>query len=143
MGSETGSACRGAVPGSNGVSASARWPRYHASPRAADAGRSGRWRRDGRSVPMTLEGWLDAAAAPNDPYAFAGDRVAEQRRLIEQSRLFAPFTEECLREAGLGSGMHVVDLGSGAGDTAILAARLVGPNGSARRLARPPPQARP
>jgi ubiquinone/menaquinone biosynthesis C-methylase UbiE len=90
---------------------------------------------------MTLEGRLDAAAALDDPYAWAGDRSAEERRLIEQSRLFEPFTEECLREAGLGPGMHVVDLGSGAGDTAILAARLVGPTGSVLGIERSSEQA--
>jgi ubiquinone/menaquinone biosynthesis C-methylase UbiE len=90
---------------------------------------------------MTLEGQLDASAAPDDPYAFAGDRLAEERRLIEQSRLFEPFTEECLREAGLGPGMHVVDLGSGAGDMAILAARLVGPTGSVLGIERSSEQA--
>jgi ubiquinone/menaquinone biosynthesis C-methylase UbiE len=90
---------------------------------------------------MTLESQLGAAAAPDDPYAWAGDRVAEERRLIEQSRLFEPFTEECLREAGLGLGMHVVDLGSGAGDMAILAARLVGPTGSVLGIERSSEQA--
>jgi SAM-dependent methyltransferase len=65
-----------------------------------------------------------------DPYAFAGNRAEEERRLIAQSRVLDPITEELLRQAGLGPGMHVLDLGSGAGDSAILAARLVGPTGS-------------
>ncbi|MDQ3901718.1 MAG: class I SAM-dependent methyltransferase, partial [Actinomycetota bacterium] len=39
-------------------------------------------------------------------------------------------TERVFREAGLGSGMRVLDLGSGAGDVAMLVARLVGAQGS-------------
>ena len=56
-------------------------------------------------------------------YAFA-DRAQEQRRLAAQAELLDPLTERVLREAGLGIGMRVLDLGSGAGDVAILAARL-------------------
>jgi ubiquinone/menaquinone biosynthesis C-methylase UbiE len=85
---------------------------------------------------------MSAAAIPgSDPYAFATDREEEERRLVAQSRLFEPMTEELLRQAGLGPGMHVVDLGSGAGDTAILAARLVGPAGSVFGVERSPEQA--
>lgn len=58
------------------------------------------------------------------------DRAEEERRLIAQSRLFDPLTERLFREAGLAEGMRVLDLGSGVGDTAMLAARLVGPQGS-------------
>jgi ubiquinone/menaquinone biosynthesis C-methylase UbiE len=72
----------------------------------------------------------DTVAKAVDPYSWAADRAEEERRLIAQSRLFEPMTEELLRQAGLAAGMHVVDLGSGAGDCAILAARLVGPAGS-------------
>lgn len=76
-----------------------------------------------------------------DPYAFAVDRAAEERRLVVQSRLLEPVTEELLLRAGLGPGMHVVDLGSGAGDTTMLAARLVGPTGSVIGVERSPEQA--
>jgi SAM-dependent methyltransferase len=71
-------------------------------------------------------------------YAFDSDRTEEERRLIAQSRLFDPLTEPLLRGAGLGQGMHVIDLGSGAGDTAMLASRLVGPSGSVLGLERSP-----
>ncbi len=54
----------------------------------------------------------------------------EERRLVAQARLFDPLTERLFREAGVTSGMRVLDLGSGVGDTAMLAARLVGPDGS-------------
>lgn len=66
---------------------------------------------------------------PN-PYSWAGDRAEENRRLLAQSRLLEPITRQLLRQAGLGAGMNVLDLGSGAGDSAILAAHLVGPTGS-------------
>jgi cyclopropane fatty-acyl-phospholipid synthase-like methyltransferase len=58
-------------------------------------------------------------------YAFA-DRAHEQRRLATQAELFDPLTERLFRAAGLETGMRVLDLGSGAGDVAILAARFVG-----------------
>jgi SAM-dependent methyltransferase len=38
-------------------------------------------------------------------------------------------TERLFREAGIGQGQRVLDLGSGLGDVAVLAARLVGPSG--------------
>jgi SAM-dependent methyltransferase len=62
-------------------------------------------------------------------YPFA-DRVAEDERLVAQGRLFDPLTRRVLREAGLTRGMRVLDLGSGAGNVARLAAELVGPEGA-------------
>lgn len=81
---------------------------------------------------------MDTATAPNesDSYPFDRDRTDEERRLITQARLIDPLTEPLLREAGIGPGMHVVDLGAGAGDTALLASRLVGPSGSVLGLDR-------
>jgi hypothetical protein len=61
-------------------------------------------------------------------YAFA-DRAHEQRRLASQAEEFEPLTERLFRAAGLVPGMRVLDLGSGAGDVAILAARLVAREG--------------
>jgi 2-polyprenyl-3-methyl-5-hydroxy-6-metoxy-1,4-benzoquinol methylase len=63
------------------------------------------------------------------PYVL-GHSEAELRRLAMQSAFWGELTEEVLRRAGIGAGMHVLDIGSGAGDVAILAARLVGPSGS-------------
>ncbi|SRR5260370_27222196 len=54
---------------------------------------------------------------------------AEQDRLIRQAALLDPVTERLFREAGLGPGYRVLDLGSGMGDVAMLVARLVGPLG--------------
>ena len=52
------------------------------------------------------------------------------RRLRLQARLYDPLTRRLLREAGIGPGQRVLDLGTGAGDVALLAAELVGPAGS-------------
>ncbi len=54
----------------------------------------------------------------------------ERRRLIAQGELVAPLTERLFRKAGLAPGMRVLDIGSGSGDVALLAARLVGPGGT-------------
>jgi len=54
---------------------------------------------------------------------------SEQERLIRQAAKLAPITERFFREAGIGSGQRVLDLGSGMGDVAMLVARLVGPSG--------------
>ena len=70
-------------------------------------------------------------------YAFA-DRAHEQRRLASQAELFDPLTERVFRAAGLGNGMRVLDLGSGAGDVAMLAARLVGRDGEVVGVERDP-----
>ena len=48
------------------------------------------------------------------------------RRLVLQAELLKPITERLLREAGIKPGMRILDLGSGAGDVAMLAATLVG-----------------
>jgi SAM-dependent methyltransferase len=50
--------------------------------------------------------------------------------LIEQAGLFRPFTEQLFVEAGIRPGMRVLDVGSGVGDVALLAADLVGPEGA-------------
>jgi SAM-dependent methyltransferase len=70
-------------------------------------------------------------------YAFR-DREREQRRLRNQAELFEPLTERAFRAAGLGAGMRVLDLGSGAGDVAMLAARLAGPDGEVVGVERDP-----
>ena len=54
---------------------------------------------------------------------------AEHERLIRQAVRIAPVTERLFREADIGPGQRVLDLGSGVGDVAMLAARLVGPSG--------------
>jgi len=54
---------------------------------------------------------------------------AEQARLIRQATLNAPHTERLFREAGIGPGHRVLDLGSGMGDVSMLVAGLVGASG--------------
>ena len=53
----------------------------------------------------------------------------EQLRLIRQAKILAPATEHFLRDAGIDSGMRVLDIGCGAGDVTMLVAQLVGPQG--------------
>jgi protein-L-isoaspartate O-methyltransferase len=53
----------------------------------------------------------------------------EQDRLIRQATLLSPITERLFREAGIGGGCRVLDIGSGIGDVAMIAARLVGASG--------------
>src|SRR5215469_3663682 len=64
-----------------------------------------------------------------DDYAFGRGR-GEYERLIEQAEIFRPLTERMLRRAGIRAGMHVLDIGCGAGDVSFLASALVGPEGS-------------
>jgi SAM-dependent methyltransferase len=66
------------------------------------------------------------------------DRAAEDERLVAQAALFDPLTRRVLREAGLASGMRVLDLGSGSGNVARLAAELVGPDGQVVGIERDP-----
>jgi ubiquinone/menaquinone biosynthesis C-methylase UbiE len=58
-----------------------------------------------------------------------GRSDAETKRLILQHQIFGPLTRRFFQAAGIGAGMKVLDLGSGAGDVALLAADLVGPTG--------------
>ena len=67
---------------------------------------------------------------PADSYAL-GRSDAEKRRLILQHQLYGPFTRQFLTAAGITAGMKVLDVGSGAGDVALLLADLVGPQGQA------------
>ena len=68
------------------------------------------------------------SAGPASDYAL-GYTNAEHDRLIRQAERIAPTTERLFHEAGIGPGQRVLDLGSGMGDVAMLAARLVGPPG--------------
>ena len=63
-----------------------------------------------------------------DNYAL-GRSEAETGRLMLQHQIYSPITRQFLVTAGVTRGMTVLDLGSGAGDVALLLADLVGPNG--------------
>jgi SAM-dependent methyltransferase len=67
-----------------------------------------------------------------------GSGEAEYRRLIRQGELINPFTLRLLADAGITRGMRVLDVGTGAGDVALMAAELVGPNGSVVGVDRDP-----
>jgi SAM-dependent methyltransferase len=58
-----------------------------------------------------------------------GSDAAELERLDLQGRVLAPATRAILAMAGVRPGMRVLDLGSGAGDVAFVAAGLAGPAG--------------
>lgn len=58
-----------------------------------------------------------------------GHSDAELRRLETQARVKDPITRRFFVEAGVGPGMRVLDVGSGAGDVALLLAELVGESG--------------
>jgi 2-polyprenyl-3-methyl-5-hydroxy-6-metoxy-1,4-benzoquinol methylase len=58
-----------------------------------------------------------------------GHTATEQLRLIRQARFLAPATGHFLRDAGIVSGMRVLDIGCGMGDVTMLVAQLVGPGG--------------
>lgn len=62
------------------------------------------------------------------PYLL-GHSDEESVRLIAQARLLAPITKRFFLEAGISPGMRVLDVGSGMGDVAFLASKLVGPQG--------------
>ena len=58
-----------------------------------------------------------------------GHSEHELARLSRQGKAFLPFTRQLFDEAGLGNGMRVLDVGSGAGDVSFLVTELVGPAG--------------
>jgi SAM-dependent methyltransferase len=68
-------------------------------------------------------------SAVHEQYAL-GRSEQEYARLARQAKILEPMTRRLFAEAGIGQGMRVVDLGSGAGDICILLAEMVGPDGS-------------
>jgi len=58
-----------------------------------------------------------------------GHGSRELERLDEQAQIVAPITLRLFHEASIVQGMRVLDVGSGAGHVAHLAAELVGPTG--------------
>ena len=71
---------------------------------------------------------METAASQQSVYAL-GHSEHELKRLSDQAGAFAPFTRQLLEQAGIAPGMRVLDVGSGAGDSAFLAADLVGQGG--------------
>ena len=69
-----------------------------------------------------------ALPSESNDYALGSDEV-EQERLIRQAAWLAPHTERFFRRAGIAVGQHVLDLGSGVGDVALIAGHVVGAAG--------------
>ena len=67
--------------------------------------------------------------ANGDPRYTMGRDREETDRLIQQSRLYDGLTRQLFNDAGIRSGMKVLDIGSGAGDVSLILAELVGPEG--------------
>jgi hypothetical protein len=65
----------------------------------------------------------------DNPVYTLGHSDEELERLRVQSRFVEPITRQFFQEAGINTGMRVLDVGSGAGDVAFLAADLVGETG--------------
>lgn len=77
----------------------------------------------------TSRGTEGSVGTASEAYAM-GRTEAETERLIRQSGFYAPFTRRLFERAGLGPGMMVLDVGTGAGDIALIAAEMVGASGS-------------
>ena len=71
----------------------------------------------------------DMIASGSTSQYVLGSTDAEQERLIRQAARLGPYTERLFRDAGMGPGQRILDIGSGVGDVAMLVARLVGPSG--------------
>jgi SAM-dependent methyltransferase len=81
--------------------------------------------------------------SPMDKTASTGDYVLghshrELERLSAQADLIGPITREFFIDAGIVPGMRILDVGSGSGDVAFLAADLVGEKGSVVGVDRAP-----
>ncbi len=77
---------------------------------------------------MTTTFANETTSNSNFDYAL-GYTNGEHDRLIRQAARIAPVTERLFREAGIGPGQRVLDLGSGVGDVAMLVGGLVGASG--------------
>src|SRR5215472_16626175 len=71
---------------------------------------------------------MKETATQQSTYA-VGHSEQELERLSRQARAFEPFTRQLLQQAGINTGMRILDVGCGSGDVAFLAADLVGPTG--------------
>jgi SAM-dependent methyltransferase len=67
-----------------------------------------------------------------------GHSEHELERLCRQGEAFEPFTRQLLGQAGIRSGMRVLDVGSGAGDSSFLLAEFVGQGGKVIGIDREP-----
>lgn len=68
-----------------------------------------------------------------------GYAAAERDRLSRQAAFLAPLTERFFRDVGIGTGQRILEIGSGMGDVARIAAKLVGPVGKVVAVERDAP----
>jgi SAM-dependent methyltransferase len=59
-----------------------------------------------------------------------GYSAGETDRLLRQARILGPYTRRLFEDAGIAPGMRVLDVGSGAGDVALILADMVGTSGT-------------
>lgn len=71
---------------------------------------------------------MNEHSQPPPQYIFEHS-MQETEQLQLQARALLPATRSFLEKAGVTAGLKVLDVGSGAGDVALLAADLVGPSG--------------
>lgn len=72
---------------------------------------------------------VSGSAVQTDATYTMGRTKEEAERLILQSQLYERVTRRFFEEAGIRSGMRVLDVGSGSGDVAFASAELVGSDG--------------
>jgi ubiquinone/menaquinone biosynthesis C-methylase UbiE len=71
-----------------------------------------------------------ADSGEQQPVYVLGHSPGELKRLTDQARFFEDLTEQVFARADIRAGMHVLDVGCGAGDVSFLLARMVGAAGS-------------
>jgi ubiquinone/menaquinone biosynthesis C-methylase UbiE len=80
---------------------------------------------------------VTSSAQSSPDYVF-GYSEQERKRLLDQAGIVRGWTERFFRAAGIGPGMHVLDLGCGMGDVSLLAGDLVRSGGSVIGIDRDP-----
>src|SRR5262249_62416923 len=79
-----------------------------------------------------------SASVRGIPTYALGHSEHELERLSRQGKAFEAFTRQLLVQAGISSGMRVLDVGSGAGDSSFLVAEFVGCDGEVVGVDREP-----
>src|ERR1700734_3682671 len=77
---------------------------------------------------------MTAATRERNTEYVMGHNERERGRLSLQGAMLAPFTMQLFRRAGISAGMKVLDIGSGVGEVACLAAELGGHEGRVTAL---------
>src|ERR1700675_4963255 len=82
-----------------------------------------------RTKERLMTGRGDGGPGSPRPAYSLGHSEEELERLSVQARLIDPITRRFFVEAGIGPGMRILDVGSGTGNIAFLAAELAGTTG--------------